>query len=62
MEVEYPHRELTFINACEASKFFDYKLPQQVGTYISNARKSNSNIIRLRGKEYYYSLQKKGKK
>lgn len=61
MEVEYPHRELTFINACEASKFFDYKLPQQVGTYISIARKSNSNIIKLRGKDYYYSLEKKGK-
>lgn len=62
IEVEYPHREFTFINSCECSRFFNYKNKMTIGTYIFNSRKNNSNIIRIKGRDYYYSQEQKGKK
>lgn len=60
IEIEYPHRELTFRSSFEASKFFNYKLKRQIGTYIAKARKNNSNIIRIKGIDYYFSQEQKG--
>lgn len=61
LEVQYPHRELTFTNSCECSKFFNYKRETQIGSYISAARKKGSNIIKIKGIDYFYTQQKKGK-
>lgn len=60
LEVQYPHREFTFTNSRECSKFFDYKYETTIGYYISQARKKGSNIIRIKGRDYYYAQEQKG--
>lgn len=57
MEVQFPYREFSFVNSCEASTFFNYKNKCQVGVFIYNARKNNSNIIRIKGRDYYFSQE-----
>lgn len=46
-----------FTSSFEASKFFNYKDEKTVGTYISRAYKKGSNIITLKGEEFYYKQE-----
>lgn len=61
IEITFPHREFTFVSSFEASEFFNYE-DTTVGNYISQARKKGSNIIKLRGRDYYFSQEQKGEK
>lgn len=58
MEAEYPFREYTFPSSCEASEFFGYKYKNQVGDYISKARKRGENFINLRKTTYFFAQQR----
>lgn len=55
IEADWPYRELTFQNSLIAGEFFNYKRKDQVGIYISHARKRGENWINLRGTRYIFA-------
>lgn len=57
MLAEWPYSELTFSNSREASFFFGYKREEQIGVYISRARKRGKNFINLKGTRYFFAQE-----
>ena len=57
MELNEPHRELSFRSGIEASRFFGYKRDNQIGTYISVAKTKGKNTFTARGTEYLFSVE-----
>lgn len=54
MEVNYPHRELTFSNSYLASSFFGYTNPRSLSTNLGRIRVRGENIVTIGGVDYYF--------
>lgn len=57
IEADYPYTKLTFENSLKAGEFFNYKREDQVGCFISKARKRNENYINIRGTRYLFAQE-----
>lgn len=57
MEADWPYHEYTFTNSYIASEFFGYQRRNQIGKYISYAKKRGENYINIRGTRYIFAQE-----